>query len=220
MKTGSVFFLFLMLGFIHPLVAQRLYNEGAVVYNIVVSTGTDKPQAADLLDGARMRIWIKGNQSRTETKSLLGTTVTLQDARTGNAVVLNEYGDQKVMITMTQEEYQERNLKFKNMKIEYHEQTKTILGYNCKLAIVTLADSSRFSVYYAPDLVFQNKSVSKQFDQLPGFPLEYESELGATKVTYVAEKVSFDPIPAALFDVPRSGFRRMTYDELRRTQRN
>lgn len=190
------------------------------MYNIVVSTGTAKPQAADLLDGARMRIWIKGNQSRTETKSVLGTTITLQDARTGNAVVLNEYGDQKVMITMTREEFQDRNQKFKDMKLEYLDETKTILGYNCKLAIATLTDGSRFRVYYAPDLVFQNMNVGMQFDQLPGFPLEYESEMGSMKVTYVAEKVSFDPIPAALFDVPRSGYRRMTYEELRRTQRN
>ncbi|MFN4285017.1 MAG: DUF4412 domain-containing protein [Lacibacter sp.] len=220
MKLHIAIFLLLTPAWLQPAGAQRLYNEGSVVYNIVVSTGTAKPQAADLLDGARMRIWIKGNQSRTETKSVLGTTITLQDARTGNAVVLNEYGDQKVMITMTREEFQDRNQKFKDMKLEYLDETKTILGYNCKLAIATLTDGSRFRVYYAPDLVFQNMNVGMQFDQLPGFPLEYESEMGSMKVTYVAEKVSFDPIPAALFDVPRSGYRRMTYEELRRTQRN
>lgn len=198
--------------------AQKTYNEGTVTYNIVVSTGNAETKAADLLDGAVMRLHVKGMQTRTDLKSILGTTITLHDARSGAAVVLNEYGDQKIMIRMNKEEYEDRNKKFSGLKFELKNESKTILGYNCKLAVVTLTDGTTFRVFYAPDLVFQNKNYGQQFQSLPGFPLEYESELGKMKVTYIAEKVSFDPITAALFDIPKTGYREMTYEEVKKTQ--
>jgi len=198
--------------------AQKLYNEGTVIYNIVVSTGNTETKAADLLDGAVMRMYIKGMQTRTDLKSILGTTTTYQDARTGAAVVLNEYGEQKIMIRMSKEEFDDRNKKYNELKYELRNDTKTILGFACKLAVVTLSDGTTFRVYYAPDLVFQNKNYGQQFQSLPGFPLEYESELGKMKVTYIAGKITFDPITAALFDIPKTGFREMTYEEVKKTQ--
>ncbi|HMO33164.1 MAG TPA: hypothetical protein PKE63_01460 [Lacibacter sp.] len=200
--------------------AQKVYNEGTVTYNVVVSTGNTETRAADLLDGARMRMLIKGNQTRTEVTSILGTTVTLQDGRSGAAVVLNEYGDQKIMILMNREEFEDRNKKFAGIQVELLNETKTILGYTCKLAVATLTDGTRFKVYYAPDLQFQHKNYGAQFQAIPGFPLEYESELGKMKVTYLADKISFDPVAAAQFDVPKTGYRRMTYEEVKKSQGN
>jgi hypothetical protein len=75
--------------------AQQAYNEGLVSYNIAVNTGNNEAKAADLLDGATQKIWFKGVNTRTELTSILGKTVTLHDSRAGNAVVMNEYGDQK-----------------------------------------------------------------------------------------------------------------------------
>jgi GLPGLI family protein len=204
--------------FVMPVSAQKIYNEGTVTYNIVVSTGNAETKAADLLDGAVMRMYVKGMQTRTDLKSILGTTITLQDARSGAAVVLNEYGDQKIMIRMSKDEFEDRNRKFNGLRYELKNDTKTILGYTCKLAVVTLADGTTFRVYYAPDLVFQNKNYGQQFQTLPGFPLEYESELGKMKVTYIADKIAFDPITASLFDIPKTGYREMTYEEVKKTQ--
>jgi GLPGLI family protein len=213
-----VLLLFPLLMAVSPAQAQKIYNEGTVTYNIVVSTGNTETKAADLLDGAVMRLYVKGMQTRTDLKSILGTTITLHDARSGAAVVLNEYGDQKIMIRMNKDEYEDRNKKFSGLKFELKNETKTILGYTCKLAVVTLTDGTTFRVFYAPDLVFQNKNYGQQFQSLPGFPLEYESELGKMKVTYVAEKVLFDPITAAFFDIPKTGYREMSYEEVKKTQ--
>jgi hypothetical protein len=46
--------------------------------------------------------------------------------------------------------------------------------------------------------------------------LEYESLLGKNKVTFSASKISFDPVPVAKFDLPKAGFRVMTYKESKR----
>lgn len=197
---------------------KKAYNEGTVTYNIVVKTGSTEAKAADLLDGATQKLFFKGPQTRTELVSILGNTVTLHDNKSGNAVVMNEYGDQKIMIRMTKENYEDRNKKFAGVQFEIKNETKKILGYECKLAVAKLKDGSSFKVYFAPDLVFQNKDYGMQFQSLPGFPLEYESELGKIKVTYVADKISFDPVAAAMFDIPKSGYREMTYDEVKKAQ--
>lgn len=203
---------------ISQLNAQQAYNEGVVSYNIAVNTGNNEAKAADLLDGATQKIWFKGVNTRTELTSILGKTVTLHDSRAGNAVVMNEYGDQKILIKMSKENYEDRNSKYMGIQFELLPDTKKILGYNCKLAIAKMKDGSTFKVYYTTELSFQNKDYGIQFKNLPGFPLEYESELGKMKVTYIADKISFDPVAAALYDVPKSGYREMTYEEVKKSR--
>ncbi len=200
--------------------AQKLYNEGTITYNIVVQTGSNQAQAADLWDGATQKMIFKNQQTRTELKSLLGTTITIHDSRNGSAVVMNEYDQSKILIRMTKENYEDGNKKYAGIKFELKNETKIILGYKCSLAIATLSDGSTFKVYYAIDFVFQNKDYGPQFTGLPGVPLEYESELGKMKVTYIADKVSFDPVGAALFDVPKTGYREMTYEEVKKIKKN
>jgi GLPGLI family protein len=197
--------------------AQKVYNEGTVTYNVVVSTGSSQAKAADLLDGATQKVFIKGQMTRSELKSILGTGITLRDTKSGTGVTINEYGDDKVLIRMNKAEYDDANKKYVGIKFELKDETKTILGYNCKLAIATLNDGkSTFRVYYTTDLVFQNKDYGPQFNGLPGFPLEYEAEIGTMRVTYKADKISFDPITAALFDLPKAGYREMTYEEVKK----
>ena len=200
--------------------AQQAYGEGTVSYNIVVNTGNNQTKAADLLDGATQKIYFKAVNTRTELTSVLGKTITLHDSKAGNAVVMNEYGEQKILIRLTKADYDDRNSKYAGIQFELLPETKKILGYNCKLAIAKLKDGSTFKVFYTTELVFQNKDYGEQFKNLPGFPLEYESELGKNKVTFIADKVSFDPVPSAMFDTPKTGYREMTYDEIKKTRKN
>jgi hypothetical protein len=43
--------------------------------------------------------------------------------------------------------------------------------------------------------------------------MEYETSFGGLKVTYTVSKVSFSIVPASKFELPKSGFRVMTYEE-------
>lgn len=217
-KFSQIGSLILFLFVFKQVSAQQSYNEGLVTYNIAVNTGNNEAKAADLLDGAKQKIWFKGVNTRTELTSILGKTITLHDSRSGNAVVINEYGDQKILIRLTKENYEDRNSKYAGIQFELLPETKKVLGYNCKLAIAKLTDGSTFRVYYTTELAFQNKDYGVQFKNLPGFPLEYESEMGKMKVTYIADAISFDPVAAALYDVPKTGFREMTYDEVKKTK--
>jgi hypothetical protein len=43
--------------------------------------------------------------------------------------------------------------------------------------------------------------------------MEYETIIGSLKVTYTVSKVNFGIVPATKFELPKSGFRVMTYEE-------
>jgi hypothetical protein len=81
--------------------AQKNLTEGSLVYNISVETGSNQPKMADMLDGATTTVYLKGNQSRSEMISGLGSEATIFNASTGNGVILKDYSGQKLMITLT-----------------------------------------------------------------------------------------------------------------------
>ena len=57
--------------------SQKSLSEGSLVYNISVETGSTQPKMADMLDGATTTVYLKGNQSRTEMVSGLGSEATI-----------------------------------------------------------------------------------------------------------------------------------------------
>jgi len=194
--------------------AQKKFTEGTISYDIVINTGSEKPQTADFFDGATSAVYIKGGKSRTEMVSSLGTQSTIIDNSNNSIVVLKEYGDQKYMIRMNPADWKDANKKYEGVSFSYDASaTKTILGYVCKKAIGELADGTAFSVWYTPDLVPENKDFQYANRSLPGLALEYETVMGNLKVTYTVSKLSFGTVPAAKFDIPKTGFRVMTYKE-------
>ena len=193
--------------------AQKKLTEATISYDIVINTGTDKPRAADFFDGATNTIYIKGNKSRTEMVSSLGTQATIIDAAKNNIAILKEFGEQKYLIQLTPANWKEANQKNDNVEFTYSEETKNILGYKCSKAIGKLPDGTTFVVWYTADLVPENKDFQYVNRTLPGLAMEYESNLGNFKLTYTVSKINLSPVPAAKFDLPKSGYRVMSYEE-------
>lgn len=214
MKHSFPIILTCLLGFAVPALAQKALSEGTITYDIVINTGTDKPQSADLLDGATSAVYIKGLKTRTEMVSPLGTQSTIIDKANNTITILKEYGEQKYMIKLTPQNWKEANNKYEEVAFSYDPSaTKTVLGYKCNKATGKLKDGTTFTVWYTTDLVPENREFQYANRTLPGLALEYETNLGNLKVTYTVSKISFSPVPAAKFDLPKSGFRVMTYEE-------
>lgn len=193
--------------------AQKKLSEATISYDIVINTGSEKPQNADFFDGASSTIYIKGSRSRTEMVSSLGTQATIIDPQKGTITVLKEYGEQRYLIQMTEANWQDANKRYSNVSFSTTEETKTILGYKCTKAEGKLADGTTFTVWYTTDLVPENKDFQYANRNLPGLAMQYESNLGNLKVTYTVSKISFSPVPATKFDVPKAGYRILTYEE-------
>ena len=193
--------------------SQKKLTEATISYDIVINTNNTTPQAADLLDGAVSIIYLKGNSSRSEMISSLGTQSTIIDGKTGNVTVLKDYGEQKYMISMSPAEWKASNKKYEGSTFTYEDEYKTIAGYNCQKAIGRLADGGTFTVYFTKELIPVNKDFQYLNKNLPGLAMQYEAVMGKQKVTYTVSSINFNLVPAAKFDLPKSGYRVMTYEE-------
>jgi GLPGLI family protein len=193
--------------------AQKKFAEGTISYDIVINTGSDKPQAADFLDGATSTVYIKGAKSRTEMVSSLGTQATIIDGASNSITVLKEYGDQKYLIQLTPSEWKDANKKYEGVTFTTTSETKSILGYTCKKAVGKLSDGNAFTVWYTTELVPEDGDFQTAGKDLPGLAMQYETSMGNLNVVYTASKISFAPVPVSKFDLPKTGYRIMTYAE-------
>lgn len=192
--------------------AQKRFSEGTILYDISITTGTDKPQNADFLNGATSAVYIKGDKSRTEMVSSLGTQSTIIDGK--NITILKEYGEQKYMIKLTPEDWKDANKRNEDVTFAYSDnETKIIAGYVCKKAVGKHSDGTTFITWYTTDILPENKDFQYTTKDIPGIAMEYETTMGNMKVTYTVSKVNFGPVQASKFDLPKAGFRVLTYKE-------
>lgn len=212
-KIGSaIIFFFCTLS----LQAQKTITEGTLTYNISIQTGSNEPRMADMLDGATTTIYLKGSQSRSELVSGLGSEVTIYDSKKGTGVILKDYSGQKLMITLSNADWDKKNSKYQGISFETTNETQEIAGYNCKKAIARLTDGSSFVVYYTPELEIADKDYDSQFKNLPGLALQYEWQAGKMKFKYTLSKINFDVVSPSKFDIPKSGYRVMSYAETKK----
>ncbi len=193
--------------------SQKKISELTLVYDATVSTGTSEPRMADAFDGATTTVYLKGNLSRSDMVSALFSSTTIHDAKTGSAVILREVSGQKLLIRMNPDNWQEKNRRYEGITFKNTNETKVIAGYNCIKAEAKLTDGSSFTVFYTRDLIPENKDYDFQFKNLNGLPLEYELTQGKMKIKYTVSRINLNPVPAARFDIPKSGYRELTYEE-------
>ena len=196
--------------------AQKNLSEGSLVYNISVETGSTQPKMADMLDGATTTVYLKGNESRTEMVSGLGSEATIFNSTTGNGVILKDYSSQKLMITLTPEEWKTNNKKYEGITFENTGENAVIAGFNCKKAIAKLKDGSTFTVYYTNDVNVANKSYDYQFRTLPGLAVQYEMQTGKMKFKFTLAKINYSMVPSSKFEIPKSGYRVLSYGETKK----
>jgi GLPGLI family protein len=178
-----------------------------------VETGSGEPKMADMFDGATTTIYLKGNKSRTELVSSLGSEATIFDASAGTGVILKDYSGQKLMITLSASNWAQNNSKYDGIVFLSTGESQKIAGFNCKKSIAKLKNGESFTVYYTTEVSPANKSYDAQFKTLPGLPVQYEMESGKLKLKFTLASISYNPVSASKFEIPTSGYRVLTYDE-------
>lgn len=217
-KIYVLFFWVMVIFFSAKTNAQRKLSEGSITYDISINSSDSNSRIAEMFDGAVSVVYIKGFLSKSEMISSLGVQSTITNSKTGNVNILKEYGEQKYMILLTLENWRDANKKFEDIKFIYEEDFKTIKGYKCQKAVGLLSDGTTFTVYFTKELMPENYNFQYANKTLPGLALEYESTLGKIKVTYKASNISFNPVPVSKFDIPKSGFRILTYEESKKLE--
>lgn len=219
MKQPLLLFVFLLVT-ATTVTAQRKVSELMLSYDTQISTGSAEPKMADAFDGSVTTVYIKGNMSRSEMTSALFSSAIIHDAKTGSAVALREVSGQKLLIRMTAENWAEKNRKYDGIVFSNTTESKVIAGYKCTKATATMKDGSTFVVYYTSDVIPENREYDYMFKNLNGLPLEWELVQGKLKIKYTLSKINLNPIPVSRFDIPKSGYRELTYEESKKTNSN
>lgn len=191
---GLLLFIFLQLN-----AQQRVVAECTIHYAIT-EDGTNSSSSTKT-------VFIKANDSRMDIVSSSFSQSIFYDKASGNAVVLREFGNNKVMTKLSKSQWIEKNKKFEDATLSLIGDTKTILGYECKKATLQPKDGSLVTLYYATAITPSVKEFEYQFKDVPGFVLEYETEENGKKIKYAATKINLSPVQTSKFDVPSAGYR-------------
>jgi len=201
MKKVISFFGLLLFVIVQINAQQRTVAECVVNYAVVADSNADMSHTTKI-------VYIKGNDCRTDIISPSFTQTIFYDKTTGNAVVLREFGNNKVMTKLSKTQWIEKNKKYDGAAITMVGDTKNILGYECKKAIIQTSDGNSITVFYATLISPSVKEFEYQFKDIPGFVLEYEEvREGNKRIKYVATKINLSPVQISKFDVPSSGYR-------------
>lgn len=171
--------------------------------------------------------YIKGEKYKSEMTSMMGSNVTAFDGK--KLTQINEAMGEKSGYTATKEEIEAANKTDKpdaKPKIEYTTDKKTIEGYECTKAVVTTIGKDKkeekVSVWVTdkiktPPNKTKSKSMSMDFGDLKGYPLEIEmaqSQGGMEmKILITTSEVSTGNIDDAVFNVNTDGYKMVTYKE-------
>lgn len=88
--------------------------------------------------------------------------------------------------------------------IQFTEETKTILGFECKKINITIKDGSdeTFSAYYTEEIDIEDPNWFNQYAPVKGVLLEYEYEKYDMRMHLTATKIHFKELEDEDFDVP------------------
>lgn len=193
--------------------AQKGITEGTLQYKVAYYSLDPSGNVISKAGDAVQTIYFKGTRTRNELSSSIGTSSTILDAFTMNATVLKDYSGQHLMIQMNKSEWLEYNKKYKEINFNYKGDTRKIGDYEARLATATLEDGSAINVYYTDEIKLPSKEYEPAFKNLKGIPLEYEIISKNLKVVYSWSEISPVPVSNQKFDIPKSGYRIMTFEE-------
>ncbi|MDO9157653.1 MAG: hypothetical protein Q7U17_12305, partial [Sediminibacterium sp.] len=115
----------------------RVVAECTVSFAIRVNNESqiDKDAVA-LLKQSSKTVYIKGNNSRSDLTSPSFSQSLIYNKANGNAVILREIGANKFLTKIEAAKWLKQNEKFSDMLIQFTEEKKQILGYDCKHAVM------------------------------------------------------------------------------------
>ncbi|HTI09509.1 MAG TPA: hypothetical protein VL832_13160 [Puia sp.] len=192
--------------------AQKKVSELSLIYDYSAGAAGPGGQGGSN-EFAVHAVYIKGNKSRSEMTSPLFSSTILFDANTGFAVILKEVSGQKLLIRLNPENWTERSRAYDGLVFKNTTETKEIAGYKCIKAVGQTKSGITLTVFYTKELIPENKDYDPAFKTLEGLPLEYELTNGDIKIRYRINKINLNPVPASKFDIPKTGYREMNYEE-------
>ena len=195
--------------------------QGTITYDIKYTEGDITPaQKAQL--PTNLVVTVKNCKTKSEVIMGPVSQASITDGTTKSQIVLIDYMGTKYALKLTAQEIAEALSKITMPKLNITKETKVILGYTCKKAILTSTDDegtlSNDTIYYTEDIGCADINFSTQFKEIPGTILEYsenDPQIKA-KVIYTVKEIKKSKISDNIFLIP-SDFKEMTKEEFKKT---
>jgi len=103
---------------------------------------------------------------------------------------------------------------YKDLNIEFDDQTKEILNIKCQHATGTLnGKAGSFDIYYTTDIHIEEPNFNSPFEVIPGVLMEFQLEMDGIPMHLIAIKLSDIDIPDNAFDVPEE-YQKISKDKM------
>lgn len=180
-------------------------KEGHISYSIeLTSDNADMQLAIGMMQGSTLEVFFKDQTTRAEMN--MGTLIkvtTISDDNSGDVLMLmNGIVGQKAIKT-TAEELNEQLHEKPVYKITLVEESKLIMDYECKKAILTDEDGQENIFWYNQDIQVAKKGQQYLYEDIPGFPMQYEINNNGLKMvmTVTTLKTQLDNNTTTLFEM-------------------
>lgn len=197
----------------NAVVAQKVMSEATLTYKVSLDQKQTDRKETTSPGGTTYVVYIKGMQSRTDMVSSLGSESAIFDGKTGKGAILKEYSGQKLMITLTEDNWNKRRQYFSNLAFKPGSGKREIANYLCTEAFAETSDGRKITVWYMTEYQLSNRKYNNALSELPGIPAEFTLENGKRVYRYELQQVNFEPVPASKFELPKSGYRVMSFEE-------
>ena len=188
--------------------------KGVITYKITVEGSGVTDEMKNMMPKT-MTMTIMGNKARSEMVMSMGKTISITDGDTKETITLMDMMGQKIAIKSNYDEIKADLEKSSKVKVEITSETKDILGYVCKKAIVTnLEDDSEIYVYYTEELGSSALNFDNpQFKVINGVMMEFEIPNEQFTMKFSAVSVEKKSVSESEFTIPE-GYQIKTKEEM------
>jgi GLPGLI family protein len=165
-------------------------KEGHIQYDLALNMDPDDPSAemmSTMMEGSTMDIYFQDQNSRSEIQmGKMMKMVIVVEATSGNSLTLMSgmFGKKAIQANINVEE-----VKDEEYDVELTNESKEVLGYNCKKAILTSKEGNIMTAWYTEDLTVYKKGINFMQEQIPGAPLEFEMDMNGLGMKVTAKKI-------------------------------
>jgi GLPGLI family protein len=219
MKKANYFFRLLpvLFFFIYTSASAKEFS-GVITYKITYEGEALNDQMKSMMPKT-MTLTVKGNKSKVEMITGMGKNINITNGDDHTTITMMDMMGKKFAFNSTSEDIQKDMEGAGDISVEYTNDTKEILGYTCKKAIIHMKGENEGSmtVYYTNELGSKALNFDNpQFKDIDGLMLEYEivnSNPGFT-MHFVATNVEKKKISDKEFDIPE-GYEIKTREDMK-----
>lgn len=179
--------------------------EGVVTYKITYP-GNKFSDSQMAMFPKVMTITIKGDKAKSEIQTPMGAQIEITNYAEKSKVGLINMMGQKYALPETFEQISEEMKDEPVPEVQKTDETKTIAGYTCKKAIVTVNDNgtkTTYEVWYSEDFGAQNPNFDNPlYKDINGVLLEFSMVTPQFTMVFSAISVEKKSISSKEFDIP------------------